>query len=68
MLLVGGCGEDRKWEVGKDISLQRTCHSPEGGLPGEDVCVPGERTLMERWNDALGSPRNCAIHPRFAFF
>ena len=37
MLLVGGCREDRKWEVGKDISLQRTCHSPEGGLPGEDV-------------------------------
>lgn len=67
MLLVGGCGEDRKWEVGKDISLQRTCHSPEGGLPGEHVCVPGEghwwRGGMMPWG-----PCSSAIHPRFAFF
>lgn len=67
MLIVGGCGKDRKWEVGKDISLQRKCHSSEGDLPGEDMCVAGERTLMGGWDDALGSLRSCATHPMFLF-
>lgn len=46
MLLVGGCGEDRKWEVGKDISLQRKCHSSEWGCLssawGGCVCSRGK--------------------------
>ena len=50
-----------------DDSHFKICVSPEGGLPGEHVCVPGEghwwRGGMMPWG-----PCSSAIHPRFAFF